>query len=128
MPALVAPRLEVVADRCAVHAVRFGGDRQLDEFPRRELLRRRLISKFEFSHAVVSTPPVGGRPAAPGFAALAIARPCRRATRCARLRRACDRRVPRLWDMAPVLQAVTETVHLVQGEAVNWTLVADDSG
>ena len=36
--------------------------------------------------------------------------------------------VPRLWDMAPVLYAVTETVHLVQGGAVNWTLVADDSG
>ncbi|MDT5407787.1 MAG: hypothetical protein QOG14_7, partial [Mycobacterium sp.] len=30
--------------------------------------------------------------------------------------------------MAPVLNAVTETVHLVQGGAVNWTLVADDSG
>ena len=50
MPALVAPRLEMVADGCAVHAVRFGGDRQLDEFARRELFRRRLISKFEFSH------------------------------------------------------------------------------
>jgi hypothetical protein len=36
--------------------VRFGSDRQLDEFPRRKLFRRRLISKFEFSHAVVSTP------------------------------------------------------------------------
>ena len=30
--------------------------------------------------------------------------------------------------MAPVLNAVTETVHLVQGGAVNWTLVADDRG
>ncbi len=98
VPALVTPRLEVVADRCAVHAVRFGGDRQLDEFPRRELLRRRLISKFEFSHAVVSTP-------------LSTARDP----------------VPRLWDMAPVLNAVTETVHLAQGGAVNWTLVADDT-
>ena len=33
-----------------------GGDRQLDQFPWRELLRRRLVSEFEFSHAVVSTP------------------------------------------------------------------------
>ena len=57
VPALVPPRLEVIADRCAVHAVRFGGDGQFDELPRRELLRRRLVSKFEFSHAVVSTPP-----------------------------------------------------------------------
>ncbi|EUA22535.1 hypothetical protein I552_7026 [Mycobacterium xenopi 3993] len=38
-----------------------------------------------------SPEPVGGRPAAPGFAALAIAGARRRATRCARLRRACDR-------------------------------------
>jgi glyoxylase-like metal-dependent hydrolase (beta-lactamase superfamily II) len=30
--------------------------------------------------------------------------------------------------MAPVLKAVTETVHLAHGEAVNWLLVADDSG
>src|ERR1700733_2830139 len=30
--------------------------------------------------------------------------------------------------MAPVLKAVTETVHLVQGGAVNWTLVTDDRG
>ena len=29
--------------------------------------------------------------------------------------------------MAPVLKAVTETVHLVQGGAVNWTLVTDDT-
>src|ERR1700744_3247079 len=110
MPALVPPRLEVVADGCTVHAVRFGGDRQLDEFPRRELLRRCLVSKFEFSHAVVSTPPR------------------LRPIRCARLRRACHRPVPRLWDMAPVLNAVTETVHLVQGGAVNWTLIADAHG
>ena len=32
-----APRLEVVADRGAVHAVRLGGHRQFDEFARREL-------------------------------------------------------------------------------------------
>ncbi len=30
--------------------------------------------------------------------------------------------------MAPVLTGVTETVHLAQGEAVNWVLVADDTG
>jgi glyoxylase-like metal-dependent hydrolase (beta-lactamase superfamily II) len=30
--------------------------------------------------------------------------------------------------MAPVLKAVTETVHLAHGEAVNWLLVTDDSG
>jgi glyoxylase-like metal-dependent hydrolase (beta-lactamase superfamily II) len=30
--------------------------------------------------------------------------------------------------MAPVLKAVTERVHLVQGGAVNWLLVTDDSG
>jgi glyoxylase-like metal-dependent hydrolase (beta-lactamase superfamily II) len=36
--------------------------------------------------------------------------------------------VPRLSGMAPVLKAVTETVHLVQGGAVNWLLVTDESG
>jgi glyoxylase-like metal-dependent hydrolase (beta-lactamase superfamily II) len=36
--------------------------------------------------------------------------------------------MPRLWDMAPVLKAVTETVHLAQGGAVNWLLVTDDTG
>ncbi|MDI3312853.1 MAG: MBL fold metallo-hydrolase [Mycobacterium sp.] len=30
--------------------------------------------------------------------------------------------------MAPVLTAVTDTVHLARGSAVNWLLVADDSG
>ncbi|HZU46462.1 MAG TPA: MBL fold metallo-hydrolase, partial [Mycobacterium sp.] len=30
--------------------------------------------------------------------------------------------------MAPVLHAVTEAVHLVQGEAVNWLVVRDDTG
>jgi glyoxylase-like metal-dependent hydrolase (beta-lactamase superfamily II) len=30
--------------------------------------------------------------------------------------------------MAPVLTSVTDTVHLAQGEAVNWLLVSDDSG
>ena len=56
MAALVPPRLEVVADRRAVHAVRFGGDRELDELARGELLRRRLVSEFEFSHVFISTP------------------------------------------------------------------------
>ena len=36
--------------------------------------------------------------------------------------------MPRLSDMAPVLKAVTETVHLAQGGAVNWLLVTDESG
>src|SRR6202041_1779183 len=50
------------------------------------------------------------RPATPGFAALAI--------------------TPRLAGMAPAptLVQVTDTVHLAQGEAVNWTLVTDSSG
>ncbi len=56
MPALVAPWLEVITDRRAVHAVRLGLHRQLDEFPRGELLRRCLISKFEFSHALFLLP------------------------------------------------------------------------
>ena len=56
MATIVAPRLEVVADSCAVHAVLFGSDGQLDEFPRGELLRRRLVSQFQFSHVFVSTP------------------------------------------------------------------------
>ena len=56
MTAFVPPRLEVIADRRAVHAVLFGRHGQLDEFPRRELLRRRLVSEFEFSHVFVSTP------------------------------------------------------------------------
>ena len=54
--ALVPPGLEVIADRGTVHAMRLGGDRQLDEFTRRELLRRRLVPKFEFSHVFLSTP------------------------------------------------------------------------
>ena len=47
---LVTPRLEVVADGRAVHAVLFGGDAELDEFTRGELLRRRLVSEFQFRH------------------------------------------------------------------------------
>lgn len=34
----------------------------------------------------------------------------------------------KLAGMAPVLTGVTEIVHLAQGEAVNWVLVADDTG
>ena len=56
MAALVAPRLEVIADRRAVHAVLFSRNGQLDQFTRGELLRRRLVSEFEFSHVFVSTP------------------------------------------------------------------------
>ena len=54
---LVAPRLEVVADGGAVHAVLFGGDAELDEFSRGELLRRRLVSEFQFRHCLISTLP-----------------------------------------------------------------------
>jgi hypothetical protein len=36
--------------------VGFGGNRQLDEFPRCELFSGCLVSEFEFSHPVVSTP------------------------------------------------------------------------
>ena len=46
MPALVAPRLEVVTDRRAVHAVLFGRHGQFDEFARGELFRRRLVPEF----------------------------------------------------------------------------------
>ena len=74
MPALVAPRLEVVADRRTVHAVLFGRDGQLDEFARGELLRRRLVSefqfRFEFSHVFVSTPPAYTREMAPALSAI----------------------------------------------------------
>jgi hypothetical protein len=36
--------------------VLFGRNGQLNEFARGELLRRRLVSEFEFSHVFVSTP------------------------------------------------------------------------
>ncbi len=64
MPALVPPRLEVVTDCRAVHTVRLGLDGELDEFPRGELLRRCLISKFEFSHALFLLHHLRARPAA----------------------------------------------------------------
>jgi hypothetical protein len=35
----------------------FGRNGQLDEFARGELLRRRFVSEFQFSHVFVSTPP-----------------------------------------------------------------------
>jgi glyoxylase-like metal-dependent hydrolase (beta-lactamase superfamily II) len=56
MTALVPPGLEMIADGRAVHPVSFGGHRQLDEFSRRKLFRRRFVPQFEFSHALVSTP------------------------------------------------------------------------
>ncbi|MGH3531194.1 MAG: MBL fold metallo-hydrolase, partial [Mycobacterium sp.] len=34
----------------------------------------------------------------------------------------------RLASVAPALKAITETVHLAQGHAVNWLLVSDDTG
>src|ERR1700676_5073963 len=36
--------------------------------------------------------------------------------------------LPRLAGMAPALTAVTDRVHLAQGDAVNWVLAADDTG
>ena len=111
MPALVPPRLEVVTDGGAVHAVRFGGDSQFDELARCELFSGRFVSKFQFSHQLfLLLCTTRARPAAPGFTALAI--------------------TPRLAGMAPApaLVQVTDTVHLAQGEAVNWTLVTDDTG
>jgi glyoxylase-like metal-dependent hydrolase (beta-lactamase superfamily II) len=57
MPDFVAPGLEMIADAGTVHAVSFGGDCQLDEFARCELLGRRFVSEFEFSHPVVFTLP-----------------------------------------------------------------------
>ncbi|MBS4728499.1 MBL fold metallo-hydrolase [Mycobacterium sp. SM1] len=36
--------------------------------------------------------------------------------------------MPKLAGVLPVLTAVTDTVHLVRGPAVNWLLVADNSG
>jgi hypothetical protein len=53
VPALVTPRLEVIADGRAVHTVLFGRNGQLDEFARGKLLRRRLISQPELSHGSV---------------------------------------------------------------------------
>ena len=58
--AFVPPRLEVVTDRRTVHPVRLGEHRQFDQLTRRELLRRRLVSQFQFSHAFVSTPMPSG--------------------------------------------------------------------
>jgi glyoxylase-like metal-dependent hydrolase (beta-lactamase superfamily II) len=84
----------MVADGRAVQAVGFGGHPQLDEFARLELLSRRLVSQFQFSHLIVSTRP----------------------------------RVFRLAGMAATLTPVTERVHLAQGAAVNWLLVADNAG
>src|SRR5271168_1719791 len=55
------------------------------------------------------------RPAAPGFAALAIAAGCGMATRCARLRRACDRRG--LWNGDPLRPA---SPRLRSPRAVEW--------
>ncbi|EUA89115.1 hypothetical protein I551_4406 [Mycobacterium ulcerans str. Harvey] len=50
MPTFVTPRLKVVADGGAVHAVRFGGRGKLDELTRRKLFGRCLVSEFQFSH------------------------------------------------------------------------------
>ena len=51
VPALVPPRLEVVTDGGAVHAVRLGGDSQFDELARCELFGRCFVSEFQFSHS-----------------------------------------------------------------------------
>ena len=61
VPTFVAPRLEMVAHRRTIHAVLLREHAEFDQFPRRELLRRRLVSQFQFSHALVSTPVLVGR-------------------------------------------------------------------
>jgi glyoxylase-like metal-dependent hydrolase (beta-lactamase superfamily II) len=48
----------------------FGPHGQLDEFSRGELFRRRLVSKFEFSHVFVSTPHPYTREMAPALTAI----------------------------------------------------------
>ena len=50
MPTFVPPRLEMVTDGGAVHAVSFGGDSKFDELARCELFSGRLVSEFQFSH------------------------------------------------------------------------------
>ena len=54
MPALVPPRLEVVAHGDALHAVLFRRDRDLDEFAGIELLGRRLVSEGEAHEFILS--------------------------------------------------------------------------
>jgi glyoxylase-like metal-dependent hydrolase (beta-lactamase superfamily II) len=90
--------------------VTFGGNGEFDEFTRCELFSGRFVSEFQFSHQSFLLLMCRSRPAAPGFAALAIA--------------------PTLRGMAhqPTLVQITDTVHLARGEAVNWTLVTDDTG
>jgi glyoxylase-like metal-dependent hydrolase (beta-lactamase superfamily II) len=87
-----------------------GGDSQFDELARCELFSGRFVSKFQLSHPFFLLLSWRSRPATPGFAALAIA--------------------PRLAGMAPAptLVQVTDTVHLAQSHAVNWTLVTDETG
>ena len=61
VPTLVAPRLKMVAHRRTVHTVRLSEHTEFHQFTRSELLRRRLVSQFQFSHRLVSTPERGGR-------------------------------------------------------------------
>ncbi|BBZ46100.1 hypothetical protein MPRM_33810 [Mycobacterium parmense] len=76
MAALVPPRLEMVTDGRAVHAVTFGGDSEFNELTRCELFSGSLVSQFQFSHESFLLLTASG---------LTLA------TRHARLRRARDR-------------------------------------
>jgi hypothetical protein len=67
MSALVPPRLEVVTDGRALHAVPFGGDSQFDELAWCELFSGRFVPEFQFSHqfflllVAIASAPVGAQ-------------------------------------------------------------------
>lgn len=105
MPARMPPGLKMITDGSSVHAVRFGGDSELDELARRELFSRCFVPEFQFSHQFFLLLCERSRPATPGYAALAST----------------------LAGMAELVQ-VTDKVHLAHGHAVNWVLVADNTG
>jgi hypothetical protein len=92
--------------------VSLGCNGQLDELAGCELFSGRFVSELQFSHELFlllsddRDPP---RPASPRLRSLPVLA------------------APRLSAMAELVQ-VTDTVHLAQGDAVNWVLVTDDSG
>ena len=53
VPTLMPPRLEVIADRRAVHSVFLGEHAELDKFTGPELLGRRLVSQLQVRHGLV---------------------------------------------------------------------------